>query len=81
MAQKKQTKEWEWRYGLEGVLGELNAHNKNVYHHIKRIDKHLAEINGSVRKHDIIISKWKGVAIGVIAVSTLVSSIVGLIIK
>lgn len=76
-----QNKEWEWRNGVQQTLGELNAHHKNMYHHIKRIDNHLRGINGSVHRHDVILSKWKGIVLGILGMSTAISTVIGYLLK
>tara|TARA_R100000742_G_scaffold4279_1_gene1663 strand:- start:18004 stop:18240 length:237 start_codon:yes stop_codon:yes gene_type:complete len=74
-------KDCEWCTNVQQTLGELNAHHKNIYHHIKRIDDHLRGINGSVHRHDVILSKWKGISIGVIGMSTAISTVISYLIK
>ena len=86
MAQEKQSV-WHFRHNLEDKVTDIavqnaktNAHIENIYHHIKRIETHLDKQNGSIARHESVISKWKGVAIGVIVVASFVQVVVAMII-
>ena len=86
MAQEKQSV-WHFRHNLEDKVTDIavqnaktNAHIENIYHHIKRIETHLDKQNGSIARHESVISKWKGVAIGVIVVVSFVQVVVAMII-
>ena len=86
MAQEKQSV-WHFRHSLEDKVTDIavqnaktNAHIENIYHHIKRIESHLDKQNGSIARHESVISKWKGVAIGVVVVVGLVQVVVAMII-
>ena len=86
MAQEKQNV-WHFRHALEDKVTDIavqnaktNAHIENIYHNIKRIEVHLDKQNGSIAKHENVISKWKGVAIGVIVVVSFVQVVVAMII-
>jgi hypothetical protein len=86
MAQEKQNV-WHFRHALEDKVTDIavqnaktNAHIENIYHHIKRIEAHLDKQNGSIAKHESVISKWKGVAIGVVMVVGFVQVVVAMII-
>jgi hypothetical protein len=66
---------WNFRHNLEDKMSEIaiqsgkqQTHLQNIYHQIKRIESHLDKQNGSIARHDNIISKWKGITIGVIVV-------------
>tara|TARA_R110002051_G_scaffold299705_1_gene366916 strand:+ start:162 stop:413 length:252 start_codon:yes stop_codon:yes gene_type:complete len=75
---------WDYRDGLEDKLisrlSSIEAHMENVYHHVKRIDSLLEKQNGRVRKNELIINKWKGIAFGVFIASTAISSLIGIMI-
>ena len=86
MAQEKQNV-WHFRHGLEDKVTDIavqnaktNAHIENIYHHIKRIESHLDKQNGSIARHESVISKWKGVAIGVVVVVGFIQVVVAMII-
>ena len=86
MAQEKQNV-WHFRQNLEDKVSDIavqnaktNAHIENIYHHIKRIESHLDKQNGSISRHESVISKWKGVAMGVIVVASFIQVVVAMII-
>ena len=86
MAQEKQNV-WHFRHNLEDKVtaiavknAETNAHIENIYHHIKRIESHLEKQNGNIARHESTISKWKGVALGVVVVVSFVQVVVAMII-
>ena len=86
MVQEKQSV-WHFRHGLEDKVtdiavkgAETNAHIENIYHHIKRIEVHLEKQNGTIAQHQSVISKWRGVAIGVVMVVSFVQVVVAMII-
>lgn len=72
---------WEHRDNIQSRISKIEAHTENIYHHVKRIDKLLAQQNGRIREAEFTLSKWKGVAIGIIAISTAVSSLIAMAIK
>ncbi len=72
---------WDYRDGLESRMGKMESHVENIFHHVKRIDASLEKQNGRIRTNEFTLSKWKGIAIGIIALSTALSTLVGMIIK
>ena len=72
---------WEHRDLMESRLSKMETHTENIYHHLKRIDLLLEKQNGRVRANEFTLSKWKGVAIGVIAISTAISSLIAMAMK
>ena len=72
---------WDYRNGLESRMGKMESHVENIYHHVKRIDSLLEKQNGRIRTNEFTLSKWKGIAVGIIALSTALSTLVGMIIK
>jgi hypothetical protein len=72
---------WEHRDLMESRLSKMEAHMENMFHHLKRIDSLLEKQNGRVRVNEFTISKWRGLAIGVIALSTAISTIITIIIQ
>ena len=72
---------WEHREMMESRMSKMEAHVENIYHHVKRIENHLDKQNGRIRDNEFALSKWKGVAIGIIAVSTAISSVITMAMK
>ena len=72
---------WNYRNSLDEKIGSINAHIENIYHHIKRVDTHLEKQNGRIREAEGTMNKWKGVAIGIIAISTAISSLIAMAMK
>ena len=72
---------WEYRDGLDSRMAAMETHVENIYHHVKRIDLLLEKQNGRIRENEFTISKWRGVAVGIVAISTTLSTIIGIIIK
>ena len=72
---------WDYRDGMDARMGKMETHVENIYHHIKRIESHLEKQNGRIRVNEFTLSKWKGVAIGIIAVSTAISSLITMAMK
>ena len=72
---------WGYREGMESRMSAMETHVENIYHHVKRIDVLLEKQNGRIRENEFTISKWKGVAVGIVAISTTLSTIIGIIIK
>ena len=72
---------WAFRDGLDARMAAMEAHVENIYHHVKRIDVLLEKQNGRIRESEFTISKWRGVAVGIVAISTTISTIIGIIIK
>jgi len=72
---------WAFRDGLDARMAAMEAHVENIYHHVKRIDVLLEKQNGRIRENEFTISKWRGVAVGVVVLSTTLSTIIGIIIK
>jgi len=72
---------WDYRDGIQSRISKIEAHTENIYHHVKRIDTLLEKQNGRIRSTEFTISKWKGVAVGVIAVSTAISTLIAMAIK
>ena len=72
---------WAFRDGLDARMAAMEAHVENIYHHVKRIDLLLEKQNGRIRENEFTISKWRGVAVGVVVLSTTLSTIIGIIIK
>ena len=70
---------WDYRDGLESRMGKMESHIENIFHHVKRIDVLLEKQNGRIRTNEFTINKWKGVAVGIIALSTALSTIIGII--
>ena len=72
---------WGYREGMESRMSAMETHVENIYHHVKRIDLLLEKQNGRIRENEFTISKWRGVAVGVVVLSTTLSTIIGIIIK
>ena len=72
---------WNYRDDVRSRMGKMEAHAENIYHHIKRIDNHLEKQNGRIRETEGTINKWKGVAIGIIAISAAISSLIAMAMK
>ena len=72
---------WDYRDGMDSRMGKMETHVENIYHHIKRIESHLEKQNGRIRVNEFTLSKWKGVAIGIIAISTAISSVITMAMK
>jgi len=72
---------WGYREAMESRMAKMEAHVENIYHHVKRIDILLEKQNGRIRTNEFTLSKWKGVAVGIVAVSTTLSTLIGIIIK
>ena len=72
---------WEHREMMESRMSTMETHVENIYHHVKRIESHLDKQNGRIRDSEFTLSKWKGVAIGIIAVSTAISSVITMAMK
>ena len=47
----------------------------------ERVDDHLEKQNGRIREAEDTMNKWKGVAIGIIAISTAISSLIAMAMK
>ena len=72
---------WEHREMMESRMSTMETHVENIYHHVKRIESHLDKQTGRIRDSEFTLSKWKGVAIGIIAVSTAISSVITMAMK
>ena len=72
---------WGYREGMESRMSAMETHVENIYHHVKRIDVLLEKQNGRIRENEFTISKWRGVAVGIVVLSTTLSTIIGIIIK
>ena len=72
---------WGYRESMEARMSAMETHVENIYHHVKRIDALLEKQNGRIRENEFTISKWRGVAVGIVAISTTLSTIIGIIIK
>ena len=72
---------WEHREMMESRMSTMVTHVENIYHHVKRIESHLEKQNGRIRDNEFTLSKWKGVAIGIIAISTAISSVITMAMK
>jgi len=72
---------WDYRDSMDARMAKMEAHVENIYHHVKRIDVLLEKQNGRIRVNEFTINRWKGVAVGIVAVSTALSTIIGVIIK
>ena len=72
---------WEYRDGLDARMSAMETHVENIYHHVKRIDLLLEKQNGRIRTNEFTLSRWKGVAVGIIAVSSAVSTLIAMAIK
>tara|TARA_Y100001970_G_scaffold3976_1_gene4605 strand:+ start:3928 stop:4164 length:237 start_codon:yes stop_codon:yes gene_type:complete len=72
---------WNYRNSLDEKIGSINAHVENIYHHIKRVDTHLDKQNGRIRYNEQIISKWKGVAVGILCVASFISTVIAMVIN
>lgn len=72
---------WEHREMMESRMSKMETHVENIYHHVKRIESHLDKQNGRIRHNEVVLSKWKGVAIGIIAISTAISSLIAMAMK
>ena len=67
---------WEHRDNIQSRISKIEAHTENIYHHIKRMEKHLEKQNSSIFRHESIINKWKGVAITLSVVFTVVQVVI-----
>ena len=72
---------WNYRNNLDEKIGSINAHIENIYHHIKRVDSHLDKQNGRIRNNEQVISKWKGVAVGILCVASFISTVIAMVIN
>jgi len=72
---------WGYRDGMDAKTAKIEAHVENIYHHVKRIDTLLEKQNGRIRDNEFTISKWKGVAVGIIAMSTALSTLIAMAMK
>ena len=72
---------WDYRDGMDAKTAKIEAHVENIYHHVKRIDASLEKQNGRIRSNEFTLSKWKGVAVGVIAMSTALSTLIAMAMK
>jgi hypothetical protein len=72
---------WVHRDDIQSRISKIEAHTENIYHHVKRIDKLLEKQNGRIRHTEFTLNKWKGVAIGTIAISTAISSLIAMAMK
>ncbi len=72
---------WDYRDGIQSRISKIEAHTENIYHHVKRIDTLLEKQNGRIRTNEFTISKWKGVASGIIAISTAISTLIAMALK
>ena len=72
---------WGYRDGMDAKTAKIEAHVENIYHHVKRIDTLLEKQNGRIRENEFTISKWKGVAVGIIAMSTALSTLIAMAMK
>ena len=70
---------WQHRDKIESRISKMEAHMQNIYHHLKRIL--LEKQNGRIRTNEFTLSRWKGLALGVIAVSSVLSSLIAMAIK
>ena len=72
---------WQHRDNVESRISKMEAHMQNIYHHLKRIDILLEKQNGRIRTNEFTLSKWKGLALGIIAVSSAISSLIAMAIR
>ena len=72
---------WGYRDGMDAKTAKIEAHVENIYHQVKRIDTLLEKQNGRIRENEFTISKWKGVAVGIIAMSTALSTLIAMAMK
>jgi len=72
---------WDYRDGIQSRISKIEAHTENIYHHVKRIDALLEKQNGRIRSTEFTISKWKGLASGVIAISTAISTLIAMALR
>ena len=72
---------WDYRDSMDARMAKMEAHVENIYHHVKRIDVLLEKQNGRIRTNEFTLSKWKGAAVGIIAVSSAVSTLIAMAIK
>jgi hypothetical protein len=72
---------WQHRDNIESRISKMEAHMQNIYHHLKRIDVLLEKQNGRIRTNEFTLNKWRGVAIGVIAISSAISTLIAMAIK
>tara|TARA_R110002020_G_scaffold73124_2_gene187536 strand:+ start:72 stop:305 length:234 start_codon:yes stop_codon:yes gene_type:complete len=72
---------WQHRDKIESRISKMEAHMQNIYHHLKRIDALLEKQNGRIRENEFTLNKWRGVAIGIIAISTAISTLIATAIK
>ena len=72
---------WQHRDNIESRISKMEAHMQNIYHHLKRIDVLLEKQNGRIRANEFTLNKWRGVAIGIIAISSAISTVIAMAIK
>ena len=72
---------WNYRNSLAEKIGSINAHIENIYHHIKRVDAHLEKQNGRIRTNEGVISRWKGIAVGIVCIASFISTVIAMIIN
>ena len=72
---------WQHRDNIESRISKMEPHMQNIYHHLKRIDVLLEKQNGRIRANEFTLNKWRGVAIGIIAISSAISTVIAMAIK
>ena len=72
---------WDYRDGIQSRISKIEAHTENIYHHVKRIDSLLEKQNGRIRSTEFTLSKWKGVASAIIAISTAISTLIAMALR
>ena len=72
---------WQHRDNVESRISKMEAHMQNIYHHLKRIDILLEKQNGRIRTNEFTLNRWKGLALGIIAVSSAISSLIAMAIR
>ena len=72
---------WDYRDNIQSRISKIEAHTENIYHHVKRIDTLLEKQNGRIRSAEFTLSKWKGVASGIIAISTAISTLIAMALR
>jgi|TARA_R110002051_G_scaffold213355_1_gene278316 septal ring factor EnvC (AmiA/AmiB activator) len=72
---------WQHRDNVESRISKMEAHMQNIYHHLKRIDILLEKQNGRIRTNEFTLNRWKGLALGIVAVSSAISSLIAMAIR
>ena len=72
---------WGYRDSMDARMAKMEAHVENIYHHVKRIDLLLEKQNGRIRTNEGVISRWKGIAVGIVCIASFISTVIAMIIN